>query len=122
MADLDVTEILDDEDFSDVVTCLRGVQTVGSNGLASVVQTSTDFVAVVTNGGGDSLIRDPGGSRTSGDILVHSTFLLVAGSDTNDADIIVWKGRRYTVVNVSDWSHFGPGFTAASCELIPLRG
>jgi hypothetical protein len=53
---------------------------------------------------------------------VHSRFLLQAGSDGQDADIVTWNGRSYTVTNVGDWSRFGIGFTAANCELIPLSG
>jgi hypothetical protein len=49
---------------------------------------------------------------------------LTAGgpAGTTPADLVVWKGARYTVVNVDDYSHFGAGFVAATCDLIPVAG
>ena len=41
---------------------------------------------------------------------------------TVSLDSFVYQGKRYTVSNVSDYSHFGRGFTAASCDIIPLSG
>lgn len=50
-------------------------------------------------------------------------FRLTAGSDGDSiADIATWQGRDYTAANVNDYSHFGRGFVAASCDLLPLAG
>ena len=38
------------------------------------------------------------------------------------ADVVTWQGRDYTVANVNDYSHFGSGFVAVSCDLLPLAG
>lgn len=119
---LDVAEILLDPDFVDSLVCTRNTQTVGNDGIAVDAQNSTPFYGVVTNNTGDLLMRLAEGSRINGSITVHSQFLLQAGSDGLDADIVTWNGRRYTVTNVGDWSRFGIGFTAANCELIPLSG
>lgn len=122
MADLDVTEILDDPDFADTLTCERRTQTVGANGLATVTTASFTFPAVVTQGGGDQVNRRAEGAYITGSITVHSVFPLNEGSPGQDADVVTWQGRRYTVTTVASWSNFGAGFTAAECEAIPLRG
>jgi hypothetical protein len=119
---LDVSEILLDPDFVDSLVCARQTQTVDDNGIATDSATSTPFYGVVTNNSGDLLMRLAEGSRINGSITVHSRFLLQAGSDGQDADVVTWNGRQYTVTNVGDWSRFGIGFTAANCELIPLSG
>lgn len=119
---LDVSEILLDPDFVDSLVCARQTQTVDNNGIATDSAVSTPFYGVVTNDTGDLLMRLAEGSRVKGSITVHSRFLLQAGSDGQDADIVTWNGRSYTVTNVGDWSRFGIGFTAANCDLIPLSG
>ena len=124
MALLDVTEVLLDPDFMDMgLVCKRSTQTVGDNGRATNVQSSTTFGGVVTSDNGDILERIAGGERKKGSITIHTLFRLTAG-DGEDiiADVVTWQGRDYTVANVNDYSHFGRGFVAASCDLLPLAG
>lgn len=124
MALLDVTEVLLDPDFMDIgLVCKRYVQTVGDNGRAVNAETSTSFAGVVTSDKGDILERIAGGERKKGSITIHTMFHLTAGDgDDSVADVVTWQGRDYTVANVNDYSHFGRGFVAASCDLKPLAG
>lgn len=124
MALLDVTEVLLDPDFMDMgLVCKRSTQTVGDNGRATNAQSSTPFAGVVTSDKGDILERIAGGERKKGSITIHTMFRLTAG-DGEDiiADVVTWQGRDYTVAHVNDYSHFGSGFVAASCDLLPLAG
>ena len=123
MARLDVSDVLLDPDFMDTgLVCERTAQTVGTNGIAVDTPTMTTFAGVVTNDSGDILQRIAEGERTKGSITIHTTFLLNDGSTGYTADVVQWRGRRYTVSNVSDYSNFGRGFVAATCDLIPLAG
>lgn len=124
MAQLDVTEILLDPDFMDTgLVCKRSVQTVGDNGRATNAVTATPFAGVITSDKGDILERIAGGERKKGSITIHTMFRLTAGSgEESIADVVTWQGRDYTVANVNDYSHFGRGFVAASCDLLPLAG
>lgn len=123
MARLDVTEILTDPDFADTgLICDRSTQTVGTDGIAVNNTKSIRFTGVVTSDQGDVLERMPGVERITGSITIHSRFLLKDGSPGQTADVVRWQGRRYTVSNVNDYSHFGRGFIVASCDLIPLAG
>jgi len=123
MADLDVSEILDDPDFrDDGLICKRMTQTVSASGIASNDPTETEFSAVVISASGDRLNRLAEGSRTSGSITLYTRFNLIPGSDAEDADVVAWRGRDYTVSSVKDWGHFGRGFISADCDLIQLRG
>jgi len=120
MALLDVSEILGDPDFSDVITVYRRVQTVGANGRATVSETAKVVIAVVTQAGGDVLDRLPEGAIIEGSITVHTTEPLVVSNGSRDADEVLYAGRRYIVSSVSDYSNFGSGFTAATCTLKPI--
>lgn len=119
---LDVSEVILDIDFVDSLVCARMTQVVSGNGIATDTASTIPFHGVVTNNTGDLLMRLAEGSRITGSITVHSRFNLIAGADGVDADVVTWNGRQYTVTNVSDWSRFGRGFTAANCELFPLSG
>jgi hypothetical protein len=123
MALLDVSDILTDPDFMDTgLICERNVQTVGTDGMAVNATTTTTFSGVVTSDNGDLLERTADGARIKGNMTIHTRFPLDDGSSANAADVVQWKGRRYTVTVVNDWSHFGRGFICANCDLIPLAG
>ncbi len=123
MARLDVTDILADPDFMDTgLVCERSVQTIGNNGLAVNVLRQMRFSAVVTSDKGDILERIAQGERIVGSILIHSRFPLMDGKAGYTADVVQWRGRRYTVSQVNDYSHFGRGFVCATCDILPLAG
>lgn len=123
MARIDVTEILTDPDFADTgLICERSTQVVGADGIAVNTKKLIRFIGVVTSDQGDVLERMPGVERITGSITVHSRFLLKDGTPGQTADVLQWQGRRYTISNVNDYSHFGRGFMVATCDLIPLAG
>lgn len=123
MALLDVTDIVLDPDFMDSgLICERLIQAMTSDGLAVNTPSFTSFPAVVTSDRGDMLVRLAAGERVEGSITLHTPFRLNDGQASQSADIVHWRGRRYTVTHVDDYSHFGRGFVSATCDLIPLSG
>lgn len=122
MARTDVTDALFDPDFVDRLICERIVQTVGDDGIARNTPTEVPVYGCVTINSDAVLERTPTGERVKGAITVHTKFRLIAGDDEHTADNLRWKGRRYTVADVADNSHFGRGFCAAGCDLLPLSG
>lgn len=123
MALLDVSEVLLDPDFMDTLTCYRKTQAVGDDGIASVTSQTIPFYGVVTSDSGDILERIATGERIKGSITIHSTFPLRDGSgSTQTADEVLFHGQMYIVSTVNDYSHFGQGFVAATCDLKPLAG
>lgn len=123
MPRLNVTRVLFSREFVDrTLVCRRNAQTVGQDGRAVDTPTDTPFSGVVTNDQGDIMKRMPEGSYVTGSIMVHSKFPLIESDDTHDADLVNWKGRWYTVFNVSDWTTYGAGFTAAICTPTNLSG
>lgn len=123
MALLDVTEILLATDFMGAgVIWKRSAQTVGDNGRATSVVTTTPFAGVVTNDKDEVLERLAGGECKKGSITIHTMLRLTAGGGDRIADIVTWQGRDCTVANVNDYSHISRGFAAASGDLLPLAG
>jgi hypothetical protein len=123
MANLDVSDILLDPDFMDTgLVCTRSVQTVGENGRTTTSDVNTTFAGVVTSDKGDFLERLAGLERKKGSITIHTIFPLTAGEGDTTADIVTWRGKKYTVSNINDYQHFGRGFVSATCDLLPLAG
>ena len=122
MARLDVSDIVLDPDFADQLTLYRNKQTVGENGRAINTTVESDFWGVVTAASGANLARMPSGEMVSGAIIVHSKTPLSSGAPGKTADIIGFRGRQYTVSRVDNYSHFGAGFTAATCEIKEVDG
>lgn len=117
---LDVTDVLSDPDFAQAagaITLYRSSLSVDTHGRGVATQTSQSISGVITSDAGDILDIIAEGKRIKGSITLHTTFILTAGDGATDADEIAWRGRRYVVTNVNDYSTYGVGFVAATCEL-----
>lgn len=124
MAFLDVTDIVLDPDFCDTgLVQERQTQTISSGGMASAVTVQTTFAGVVCSADGTRLERRAQGDIVPGSITIHTPLVLSTGKAGGImADVVQWSGARYTVVRVNSYSHFGAGFVAAECDLIPVAG
>ncbi len=122
---LDVTSVLANPAFADVIDVIRNVSVVDDHGYNTITpRTIKDVSAVVTQAGGDILRRQVAGEHIEGNISVYTRFHLTDGRDaTRDltADIVVYAGNKYTVANVKDYSRWGGGWVNATCELLPLE-
>jgi hypothetical protein len=119
---LDVSDVILDPDFVDRASYARQAQIVGLNGIATSTPITQSIFGVCTSDKGDVLGRNADGSMVGGTILFHTRARLIAGSPAHTADILTWAGRRYTVIDVNNYSRYGAGFVCAKCELIPLAG
>lgn len=122
MALLDMSDVINDIDFSDAIICERNLQSINTNGMGSITQQLIPFFGDVSTEEGTRLVRDPEGDRIKGDIWIVTTFTLRVKGPDHSADIIQWQGARYTVMGVRPYTQFGSGFVEAACELLPLSG
>ncbi|KAA2237674.1 hypothetical protein [Salinarimonas soli] len=122
---LDVSDLLSDPMFAEEtpIRVRRTLRMVSDRGRAvdDVVEI-LEIEGVVTQGSGSPLVRAPEGSRILSTITVHSDTRLTTGTDEYDADVVIWGGRDYTVMNAADWSTFGAGFCSATCAAIAPAG
>lgn len=120
---LDMSDVLSDPDFLDFsLICTRNAQTVGSDGLAVIASKQMPFAGVVAATSGQDLRRRSDGEMNVGEISIITKFLLIDGRPGNTADVVTWNGNTYTVTNVEDYSKYGRGFVAATCDLVQLAG
>lgn len=122
MPTLDVSDVLDDEDFADELALTVRVVTVGDDGRGHTAETTTTISGVVTSDKGRNRDLIAEGQRVVGSIMVHTSTRLTSGSDGREADVVTWNGRQYTVVSIDDYTRYGDGFVCAHCDLMPLSG
>lgn len=114
----DLSTIVTDPDFATMFDVETRVESVGENGRAAfgtMINTATG--AIIPDG--ESLKRQPDGSRLSGAIKVYTCRALWPADEARQADVVIWNGARYTVMAVSDLSQWD-SLRVASCELAPF--
>lgn len=118
---LDVSDVLLDPDFCDAtLVCIRNNESVSQQGRSVITTLELPFVGVVTSERGDVLNRNAVSERIGGTIIVITQFSLREAGENNAADIVVWGGRQYTVVDANNYSTYGAGFMETVCERVPL--
>lgn len=113
LADLDVSDVLLDPDFASDFQLVRQTEVPAGKGRADFVDGEPiDLVGVVLSATYRDVVRVPDLERAGGGIVVH-----VTGFEIVDSDIVLWRGDRYTVLQVDDLTNFGAeGFTRATCK------
>lgn len=121
MADLDVSDVLDDPDFytDDLILVRRRVEAI-EDGTSDSLRDPTRFRGVVIPDGGEGLIQTPEGDMVSGDITVFTRVALTSGDQGTAADLVVWDGRTHKVVSAKPY-RFGAGFTQAICAVTEIN-
>lgn len=124
---LNVTRVLSNPSFATTFDVIRSLSDVGNDGETVIAQTTfPGQIGVVTPASSNDLKRMAEAERLTGAITIHTEFRLMAGGKLPDgtaatADIIVWRGRQYSIFLVDDWTEFGAGFVRATATMLSLR-
>ena len=119
MADIDVSELMDDPDFTDEVILITRVSSVGANGRLVLVESDPATVdMIVQRPKASVLAMFPDMVQLAGVIQVWYGGHINAQSLNGYSDVIVWDSRRYqTQEIVFDGMNWGEGYTSALCIL-----
>lgn len=115
MANLDVTELLSDPDFVDPVVLVNRVPFVNSLGENSLQESSLNTVGSVQPASGRTLQRLPEALRVANVSSFWLKATIIAAEPGKYSSILVFKGKRYQVQTVFDWSNYGEGYTEGTC-------
>lgn len=127
MPTLNVSKVLDNRKFKDTATLIRttivndggfGVQTTSETEIAGV------FIAGYAIPGGDGgLIRRPDGEMNTNGLTAITRGELSMGDAATGrtADVIRWRGLKYTVIASNDYSNFGEGYFLAIADQLPIN-
>lgn len=115
MADLDVTEILFDPEFADELCLIDRVPAVNNLGENILKEVKIDTVGCVQPASGRVIQRLPEDLRVANMSSFWMKARIIATAPGKYSSIIVFRGLRYTVQTVFDWSNFGEGYTEGIC-------
>lgn len=126
MPALDVSDLILDPDFCEVLTIYRREQVMDSLGRATVtpVLIAPAPYGVVEPQDDQPLQRGPEQQNLPQLLEVHTQFRLrsasldPATSKLYQPDVIVWNGDQFLVNRVINWSKYGRGFIRAACSSV----
>lgn len=115
MAQIDVTDLLSDPDFVDAICVIDRVPFINSFGENTLREASTTSVGSVQPASGRVIQRIPEAMRVANMSSFWFKGVITASSPGKYSSILVFKGQRYQVQTVFDWSNFGQGYTEGTC-------
>ena len=110
MANIDVSEVLQDTNFQDSFSVIRSQQTVDTHGRGVLNQTQSTAIGIVQPASGREMELTPDATRTREMLEIWTQFGLQEATDATQADIVVWRTKQYVVVRVDDWDNWGQGY------------
>lgn len=117
MAQIDVSELMADPDFVDAAAIIRRKPTVDAFGQNQLTETCFPTVASVQPISGRTLQRIPESLRVANQSSFWVRGEIIASSSTGARypDLISFKGKRYQVQMVFDWTNWGSGWSEGIC-------
>lgn len=115
MAQIDVSELMVDPDFVDEMTLVTRVPNINLYGESSTQDTSLESVGSIQPASAKTLQRLPEALRLENVSSFWFRGIITASSLGKYPSVLVFKGNRYQVRQVVDWSNFGQGYTEGIC-------
>lgn len=115
MGNIDVSDILADPDFIDPLILIHRKPTVDTYGENKLIEQGFPTYGSVQPVSGKTLQRLPEALRVAN---VQSFWIkgqIVSDGSCAYPDIIVFRGQRYAVQVVFDWTHWGQGWCEGTC-------
>lgn len=115
MAQIGVSELMSDPDFVDAIQLVTRVPRINSLGENTLQECAVTSVGSVQPASGKVVQRLPEALRVADISSFWFKGVIIASAPGKYSSILVFRGRRYQVQTVSDWSNWGPGYTEGTC-------
>lgn len=115
MAQIDVTELLSDPDFVDPIVLVDRKAQITSLGQSVITESPCNSYGSVQPASGRAIQRLPEALRVANMSSFWFKGLIVASAPGRYTSVLVFKGRRYQVVTVFDWTNWGQGWCEGLC-------
>lgn len=115
MAQLDVSDIMQDPLFVDAITLIERVPRVNGLGENVLTECSTQSFGSVQPASGRTVQRLPDALRVANVSSFWFKGQITASADGKYSSILVFAGRRYQVQMVFDWLNYGAGYCEGVC-------
>lgn len=115
MAQIDVSSLLSDPDFVDPVQLVTRTSQKNSLGENIISSTTVQTVGSVQPASFKVVQKLPEALRVADVSSFWLRGTIIATAPGKYSSILVFKGKRYQVQTVADWSNFGEGYTEGTC-------
>ena len=115
MARIDVSELLHDPDFVDNIQLMSRVSSINGKGENVISDCITNGVGSVQPASGKTLSRLPDALRNENVSSFWFQGPIVATEPGKYTDILIFKGVKYQVRMVFDWTNWGQGWSEGVC-------
>jgi len=115
MGNVDVSTLMSDPDFVDPIQVIMRVPRTNYLGEASFSEEVLNTYGSVQPADFQTVNKLPEALRVANVSSFWFLGIIVASAPGKYSSVLVFRGRRYQVQTVADWSHFGDGFTEGSC-------
>lgn len=115
MAQLDITELLSDPDFVDAISLITRTPTIDSKGENSLSESSLNSIGSVQPADVRTVMKLPEEFRVANLCSFWYKGKIIASEAGKYSSILVFKGQRYQVQTVADWTNWGAGWSEGTC-------
>lgn len=115
MAQVDVAELLHDPDFVDKMVVVSRTTSVNSKGENILTECPATSVGSVQPASGKAIFRLPEEFRVADVMSFWFQGVITATAPGKYSSIIIYKGLRFQVQTVFDWTNFGAGWCEGTC-------
>lgn len=115
MAQVDVTELLTDPDFVDAIQLVTRIPSINSLGENILKESCVNSFGSVQPASGRVIQRLPEALRVANLSTFWFKGPIIASEPGKYSSILIFKGRRYQVQLVFDWTNFGQGWSEGTC-------
>ncbi len=115
MGNIDVSDLLHDPDFVDKMTVVTRYPKVNSKGENIITDSPLASVGSVQPANGRTINKLPDEFRVSNVMSFWFKGEIVATAPGKYSSIVIFKGIRYQVQTVFDWSNWGAGWCEGTC-------
>jgi hypothetical protein len=115
MSQIDVTELLTDPDFVDKVQLISRTTEINTKGENILSESCSQTVGCVQPISGKTLLRLPENFRVDNMMSFWIKGSIIAVRPGKYSSVIVFRGRRFNVQHVFDWTQAGAGWCEGAC-------
>lgn len=115
MAQIDVSELLHDPDFVDEMKVISRIPRITSKGENTLQEDIELSIGSIQPASGKTIFRLPEEFRVANVSSFWFQGEIIATAPGKYSSILIFKGRRYQVQTVFDWTNWGAGWCEGTC-------
>jgi hypothetical protein len=115
MGQIDVSDLITDPDFVDPIMIIHRQSIVDQYGNNRLDEQGEPSFGSVQPASGKTLQRIPEAFRVASVMSFWVKGKIISDGRCQYPDIIIYKGSRYAVQVIFDWTNWGEGFSEGTC-------